>query len=130
MSITASTTALRGASLEDSDFAADDRPMWIFDARTLAILDVNNAAIRGYGYSREQFLSLTILDIRPVEEIQRLLHQVFDPDYKTSAGGELWTHRKKNGTTFAVRVTSRPFIFEGRRTTLVSAVPIGPKEKI
>jgi PAS domain S-box-containing protein len=104
--------------------------MWIFDVRTLAILDVNDAAVRGYGYSRQQFLSLTILDIRPVEEIQPLLHQVFDPDYKTRAGGELWTHRKKNGTTFLVRVTGRPLIFDGRRATIVSAVPVGPKEKI
>jgi PAS domain S-box-containing protein len=104
--------------------------MWIFDVRTLAILEVNEAAIRGYGYSREQFLSLTILDIRPVEEIQPLLHQVFDPNYQTRPGGEVWTHRRKNGKTFTVRVTSRPLIFEGRRATMVSAVAVDSKANI
>lgn len=129
MSTIALTYALHEDSLKNSNFAANDRPMWIFDARTLAMLDVNEAAIRGYGYSREQFLSLTILDIRPVEEIQPLLHQVFDPNYKTGPGGELWTHRRKNGTTFPVRVTSRPLIFKGRRATMVSAAPVDSKEK-
>lgn len=126
----ASTPALYRDPLEDSDFAANDRPMWIFDMRTLAILDVNEAAIRGYGFSREQFLSLTILDIRPVEEIQPLLHQVFDPNYKEGPGGELWMHRRKNGTVFPVRVTTNQLTFAGRRAKMVSAVPVGSREKI
>jgi PAS domain S-box-containing protein len=126
----ASTYSVFGDFREDSPFAANDDPMWMFDTQTLAILEVNMAAIRGYGYSREQFLSLTILDIRPVEDVQALLHQVFDPNYKTGPGGELWTHRRKNGTTFHVRVTSHPVTFEGRRANIVSAVPVDSKEKI
>jgi PAS domain S-box-containing protein len=130
LSFMASISALQEHPYEDPDFAPNERPMYIFDARTLAILDVNEVAIRGYGYSREQFLSLTILDIRPVEEIQRLLHQVFDPNYNAGPSGELWTHRRKNGTTFPVRVTSRPLIFEGRRAQIVRSVPVDPKEEI
>jgi PAS domain S-box-containing protein len=130
LSSNASAYALHPDSPEDPDFAANDRPMWIFDVRTLAILDVNEAAIQGYGYSREQFLTLTILDIRPVEEIQPLLHQVFDPNYQTGPGGELWTHRRKNGKTFSVRVTTRKLIFEGLRAQIVCAVAVDPEEKI
>ena len=124
-----SGSVLTRAPHEESLLATSNWPMWIFDAHTLAILDVNGAAILAYGYSREQFLLLTILDIRPLEDIQPLLHQVFDPNHNSGSRGELWKHRRKDGTTFQVRVTSNKLIFEGRPARIVSAVPVGPKEK-
>ena len=56
-----------GRSSEDYSLLFDGNPlpMWAFDPETLAFLDVNEAAVRHYGYSREEFLSMTILDIRP-----------------------------------------------------------------
>lgn len=117
------------ASHQESLVETSDSPMWIFDAQTLAILDVNDAAISAYGYSREQFLLLTILDIRPVEDIQPLLHQVFNPNHKSPSEGELWKHRRKDGTIFAVRVSSHEITFEGRPAKMVSAVPVCIKSK-
>jgi hypothetical protein len=53
--------------------------MWIFDQATLAFLDVNDAAIQHYGYLRHEFLSMTILDIRPMEDVPALLKSTMHP---------------------------------------------------
>ena len=57
-------------------FEASPTPMWVYDADTLAFLAVNDAAIRHYGYSRDEFLAMTIKDIRPAEDVPRLLADV------------------------------------------------------
>ena len=57
-------------------FEASPTPMWVYDAETLAFLAVNDAAVRHYGYSREEFLAMTIKDIRPPEDIPRMLVDV------------------------------------------------------
>ena len=57
-------------------FEASPTPMWVYDAESLAFLAVNDAAIRHYGYSREEFLAMTIKDIRPPEDVPRLLADV------------------------------------------------------
>ena len=51
-------------------------PMWIYDRETLRFLDVNDAAIAKYGYSRDEFLAMTIKDIRPKEEVPGLLENI------------------------------------------------------
>ena len=51
-------------------------PMWVYDAQTLRFLAVNDAAVRHYGYSREEFLAMAITDIRPAEEVQQLLASI------------------------------------------------------
>lgn len=98
-------------------------PMWVFDLETLAFLAVNNAAIAKYGYSQEEFLAMTIADIRPVEDIPRLLKTI------NSAGEGLdhvgsWKHYLKNGTLIYVDITLHPVSFEGRRAGLVMAQDI------
>ena len=57
-------------------FEDNPLPMWVFDPTTFAFLDVNEAAIRHYGYSRAEFLSMTILDIRPPEDIPSLVSRI------------------------------------------------------
>jgi PAS domain S-box-containing protein len=57
-------------------FADSPQPMWIYDLETLAFLEVNEAAVIHYGYSREEFLNMTIKDIRPIEDIDRLLKDI------------------------------------------------------
>ena len=56
--------------LEDLGFYTSEVPMWVFDVQTFSFLEVNEAAVKQYGYSRREFLSRTILDIRPAEDIQ------------------------------------------------------------
>src|SRR5664279_1933119 len=63
-------------------FNGHTTPMWVYDQETLRFLDVNQAAILRYGYSRAEFLGMTILDIQPMADIPLLLHEVLRPPLK------------------------------------------------
>ncbi len=88
-------------------------PMYIYDNLTFRFLAVNDAAVEQYGYSREEFLSLKVTDIRPPEEIPAFLkfHEAI-PENRLDAGR--WLHRKKDGQTFEVQVYTHDTRFEGR----------------
>lgn len=101
-----------------SDFDRTAAPIWIFDIKTLAFLAVNDAAVRRYGYSREQFLSMTILDIRPTEDIVPLLREELC-EGRHNSDKELWRHRKKDGSVIEVAITSRDVIFNGLPAEIV-----------
>jgi PAS domain S-box-containing protein len=104
-------------------FDSNPHPVWVYDLQNLAILDVNNAAVRNYGYSREEFLSLTIKDIRPPGDIPALLQSAAkaSPDTETAGG---WRHRKKDGTLIDVEITSHPLVYGGKNARLVVATDI------
>ena len=92
-------------------------PMWIFDRTTLQILEVNEAATELYGFSRDEFLNMTILDIRPLEDIPRVLKVALrGPDREENGG--VWRHRKKDGTVFQAKVASWEITFQGRKAAL------------
>jgi len=93
-------------------------PTWIYDLETLRFLQVNDAAVRGYGYSRAEFLQLTLLDIRPSGDVIRFLRSWQHP---RESQGDRWVHVGKNGIPFAVIITSRELVFEGRRAEIVIA---------
>ena len=57
-------------------FEASPMPMWVYDAETLAFLAVNDAAVRHYGYRRDEFLAMRITDIRPPEDVPAMLDDV------------------------------------------------------
>src|ERR1044071_1650529 len=69
-------TAGREAGVEDNDFrtlfVTHPTPMWVYDPETLGFLTVNDAARRLYGYSREAYAKMTVLDIRPERERERM----------------------------------------------------------
>jgi len=94
--------------------------MWIFDAATLAFLDVNDAAVSSYGYSREEFLSMTIRDIRPADDVAAL-EAVLSLGPRGLVDAGVWRHRTRSGEVIAVRVTSHAVEFEGREARLVLA---------
>ncbi len=100
-------------------FVANPQPMWVYDRETLAFLDVNAAAIRRYGYRREEFLAMTIKDIRPAEEIPRLLTRVAQVEVNVDAG--VWRHRRRDGSELLVEITSHALDFGGRRAHVVLA---------
>ncbi|MDP9349644.1 MAG: PAS domain S-box protein, partial [Gemmatimonadota bacterium] len=101
-------------------FEGNPNPMWIFDRETLAFLEVNEAAVAHYGFSREEFLSMTLRDIRPTEELPRLerLMRSLPAGLAVRNQGQ---HREKDGTLIDVEVTSQEITFGGRaaRLTLV-----------
>lgn len=99
-------------------FDANPLPLWVFDRETLAFLAVNESAVRHYGFSRREFLNMTIRDIRPEEEIPALLNAVAHP-IEGLTGAEVWRHRKKDGTLIDVEITSHELPFRGRQAELV-----------
>ncbi len=107
-------------------FAANTQPMWIFDRETDVFLDVNDVAVQRYGYSRQEFLTMTTLDIRPNADIPALLRQTVDPRLRGPSTGAKWHHQAKNGTVFPVAITSWGLTFRGRQAQLVLARREGP----
>ncbi len=101
-------------------FESNPQPTWLYDRETLKFVAVNEAAIRRYGYSREEFLSMTIKDIRPVEDVSALLANVSRVQDRLEDAG-IWTHRKKDGTLFEVQITSHPLDFNGHPSEIVLA---------
>ena len=94
-------------ALEDSEkryrtlFDVHPQPMWVVDAKTLAFLAVNGAAMRLYGYSKEEFLALTADQIRPEEDVDDL-RRAF-ADWSNNYSQRIWRHRKKNGEVIPVQ---------------------------
>jgi PAS domain S-box-containing protein len=101
-------------------FESNPHPMWVYDLETLRFLTVNDAAVRHYGYAREEFLSLTIKDIRPPEDVPRLLANVAGVTEGIDDAG-VWRHLKKDGSVIHVEITSHTVAFAGRRAEIVLA---------
>jgi PAS domain S-box-containing protein len=100
-------------------FESNPSPMWVYDVLTFDFLAVNDAAVRHYGYSREEFLSMKVTDIRSPEEVARWLeHFGRRPDIY---GGGVWKHRMKDGTEIQVEIMARSVEFAGRPARLVLA---------
>jgi len=94
-------------------FANNPQPMWIYDLETLVFLEVNDAAIDHYGYSREEFLSMTLLDIRLPEDIPMFLQDIVLARSTYNPIGES-RHIRKNGETILVEITAHSVTYNGR----------------
>ncbi len=100
-------------------FERNPRPLWVFDRDSQAFLAVNNAAVRHYGFAREEFLALTIADIQPPDE-QPIVDQLIDEaTARGSAQAGPIRHRKKDGSTIDVEVVWNAVNFHGRSAFLV-----------
>jgi PAS domain S-box-containing protein len=95
--------------------------MWVFDRETFSFLDVNEAAVQQYGYSRQEFLAMKILDIRPPEDVPELLRKAGPQRPQGQSTGAHWRHRSRRGAVFPVAVTSWELTFRGRPAELVLA---------
>lgn len=98
-------------------FARFQLPMWVYDVDTLQILDANEAALTVYGYSHSDFTCLSILDIRPVEDVPKLLELTRDLPHFDRTGP--WRHRKADGTIFQVLINSHAIRFGPHNARLV-----------
>jgi PAS domain S-box-containing protein len=104
-------------------FESNPIPMWLFDLETLAFLAVNDAAVEHYGYSRDEFLAMTIGDIRPEEDIPSLMHEL----QQVSSGFRLagvWRHRKRDGSLIKVEIASHTTPFAGRAAVIAMAMDV------
>ena len=115
-------------------FDGNPTPMWVFDHETLAFLEVNEAALEHYGYSREEFLGMTLKDIRPPEEVPAMieyLHNLLTAERPAQPGlTGAWRHRKKDGTPIDVEIKWSPISFKGRLASLSMVNDITERKRI
>jgi two-component system cell cycle sensor histidine kinase/response regulator CckA len=110
-------------------FEANPQPVWVHDRQTLAFLAVNAAAVDHYGYSRDEFLALTLGDIRPPEELTLLQENRSRPAATPESSG-VWKHRRKDGTVLDVEICSHELLFDGRRARLVLANDVTARRQV
>lgn len=104
-------------------FIGNPNPMWIYQIGSLKFVEVNDAAIAKYGYSREEFLQMTIKDIRPTDEVDKLLETI--KSRKTGlAYSFLWQHIIKSGKVIIVSVTSNRLSFNGMACSMVMSTDV------
>ncbi|MGX5818467.1 PAS domain-containing protein [Chitinophaga lutea] len=98
-------------------------PMWIYRWGTLQFLAVNDAALRKYGYTREQWLKLSILDIRHPSTVNDVLEDVRKTNKEQAYRG-VWQHQRSNGELFPVELYAHPTRFAGHDARLVMALDV------
>lgn len=116
-----------------SFFQANPHPMWLYEPETHKFLMVNDAAVDRYGYSRSEFLGMTVFDIRPKEELERFreferrpLHgSLSHPSRKAQ-----WRHRAKSGEIFDVEILRSEVRLRGRKVILVLVHDVTEKKRI
>lgn len=109
-------------------FESNPLPMWVYDVETLRFLAVNDAAISHYGYTRDEFLAMTTIEIRPPEEIPAHYAFLATHSEKYQPSG-VWRHRKRDGTLVDMEITSYRLEFEGRPARFVVANDVTARQR-
>ncbi len=109
------------------DFDTSPVPMWIQDRRTLACVAVNTATVAYYGFTRREFLQMTILDIRPPEDVPRIVKDVLYPHFH-DPDGDLRRHRTKKGKLIHVGIKAYKLRFNERDVEVV-VVDVAPHSR-
>lgn len=104
----------------DTFFDKHPDPMWLYDRETLNFLAVNDAAVLNYGYSREEFLKLTIADIRPAEDVTAL-HETLSKEPRGLSEAKIWRHKVKSGRIIFVSIRSSDLGFDNKKVSMISA---------
>ena len=108
-------------------FQSNPHSMWIFDLETLRFLDVNHAAIVKYGYTHDEFLAMTIMEIRPQDEVLRLMERLSGRRTGLNAAGT-WKHRTKSGQLLTAEIASHDIVVKGRPAKLVVAYDVTERQ--
>src|SRR5438128_10848270 len=93
-------------------FEENPLPFWVFHRKSLRILEANKAAVAQYGYSRREFQGMTIVDIRPPEDVAEALTVVRSANPEERRG-RIWRHVRRDGTIMHVSVHSADIDFGG-----------------
>ncbi len=113
-------------------FDANPFPMVVVDRQSLGFLAVNDAAVEHYGWSREEFLAMTIADLRPPGDVlpPRMIELARD---RTATGAATFAgqrHRKKDGTAIEVEITTRAIEFDGQPAALSLAIDVTERNRV
>ncbi len=104
-------------------FEENPQPMYIFDLETLAFLEVNEAMVKHYGFSRQELLGMTLKDIRPPEDVPALMEDLAGISDPQDVSGE-WRHLKKDGTQIHVYIATHSVVFNNKQARHVLATDI------
>ncbi len=130
------TRLLRAEALRQSEanyralFELNPAPMWITDENTLEFLDVNEAALKLYGWPREAFLRMTAKDIRPPEDVPQFLRQMTQQGGSRAAFVGEWRHLRRDGSVFDVSITISCIPYAGRAARLVLVNDITDRKRV
>jgi len=110
-------------------FQANPQPMWVYDIKTLAFLAVNDTAISRYGYSRDEFLAMTLADIHPREDLPSLMQELthIPADMQVSSPRR---HVCQDGAELWVEICSQPLVFNDRAARIVAANNITERRRV
>lgn len=119
----------RSENMQQLLFQNNPQPMWIYDQSSLQFLQVNEAAINAYGYTASEFAAMTIADIRPAEDVPKLLDDVKQDRPILQDSGE-WRHKHKDGRIMHVHIISHHICFNNQEAVLVAANDITEKKQL
>ena len=103
-------------------------PMWVVEKSTLKFIDINAAAVELYGYTREQFLNMTSLEIRPPSEFQRALDDA-KTNFRLDSGEKDWVHIKADGTEILVSSYAKPIKYNGTDAAIVAVFDVTERRR-
>jgi PAS domain S-box-containing protein len=109
-------------------FQTNPNPMWVFDVESLQILAVNDAAIAQYGYALDEFLQLTLHDLRTPEDVAELRQALSPVRAPAHFSGE-FRHVRKNGSLFRVEIYSSPVIWDGANARMVTGIDVTERRR-
>lgn len=121
------------AALRDSElryrqlFENNPQPMWVVALQSLRFLAVNDACVAVYGFSREEFLSMTLKEIRLGEDVPNMLTHLAQPHIGLNRHGQ-WRHRRKDGRLMRVDINSHSLEFDGQPALLVLATDVTERQ--
>ena len=109
-------------------FDYNPMPMWMISYPERNFIDVNRAALKHYGYTREEFLQMNVVDIRPPKDVDLFKKMVSGLTLGSDYTG-IWRHQKKNGEIIRVEIIAHEIVYEGNNVRLILAIDIDAKIK-
>ena len=110
-------------------FEGNPHPMWIYDRETLAFDSVNQAAIKHYGYSKQQFLKMTLADVRPTEDIETVKRELQEAEPAQPLTGP-WRHQKRDGSFIQVDIACHHLESDGRPLAFALMQDVTERQKM
>jgi diguanylate cyclase (GGDEF)-like protein/PAS domain S-box-containing protein len=108
-------------------FAGNPHPMWMYDRDTLAFLQVNDAAVAHYGYTKEEFQRMTLLDVQP-DGCSEAPMELRTTEPKQLSGP--WEHKRKDGSIVQADIASHPLILEGREVAFALMQDVTERQRL